>query len=62
MNGKRIHKSKFRKDKIKKMFESGELKYYDNFKTEHENMLENKIYRIYDCGTVKMKYEKNPLE
>lgn len=57
VNGKRIHKSHFRKDKIKKMFERGELKFYDSNKTEHENMIENKIYRIYDCGTMKVIYE-----
>ena len=57
INGKRIHKSHFRKDKIKKMFERGELEFYDSDKTEHENMIENKIYRIYDCGTMKVIYE-----
>ena len=57
VNGKRVHKSHFRKNKIKKMFERGELKFYDSNKTEHENMIENKIYRIYDCGTIKVIYE-----
>lgn len=57
VNGKRVHKSHFRKNKIKKMFERGELKFYDSNKTEHENMIENKIYRIYDCGTMKVIYE-----
>lgn len=57
VNGKRIHKSHFRKDKIKKMFESGELEFYDSNKTEHELMKENKIYRIYDCGTMKVIYK-----
>ena len=57
VNGRRVHKSHFRKDKIKKMFERGELKFYDSNKTEHENMIENKIYRIYDCGTIKVIYE-----
>ena len=57
VNGKRVHKSHFRKDKIKKMFERGELKFYDSNKTEHEIMKENKIYRIYDCGTIKVIYE-----
>ena len=57
VNGRRVHKSHFRKDKIKKMFERGELKFYDSNKTEHENMIENKIYRIYDCGTMKVIYE-----
>lgn len=57
VNGRRVHKSHFRKDKIKKMFERGELEFYDSDKTEHENMIENKIYRIYDCGTMKVIYE-----
>lgn len=57
VNGRRVHKSHFRKDKIKKMFEKGELKFYNSNKTEHENMIENKIYRIYDCGTMKVIYE-----
>ena len=57
VNGRRVHKSHFRKDKIKKMFERGELKFYNSNKTEHENMIENKIYRIYDCGTMKVIYE-----
>lgn len=57
VNGKRVHKSHFRKNKIKKMFERGELKFYNSNKTEHENMIENKIYRIYDCGTMKVIYE-----
>ena len=57
VNGRRVHKSYFRKNKIKKMFERGELKFYDSNKTEHENMIENKIYRIYDCGTMKVIYE-----
>ena len=57
MNGKRIHKSHFRKSKIKKMYEFGELKYFDENKSEHEIMLQNNIYRIYDCGTIKVVYE-----
>ena len=56
ISGKRIHKSYFRKNKIKKMYEKGLLKFYDENKSEHENMLENKIYRIYDCGTIKVQY------
>ena len=57
LNGKRIHKSHFRKNKLKKMYECGELKYFDENKTEHEIMLQNNIYRIYDCGTIKVIYE-----
>ena len=57
--GKKIHKSEFRKNRIKRMYEKGLLKFYDENKSEHENMLENKIYRIYDCGTIKVKYTLN---
>jgi len=57
VNGRRVHKSHFRKNKIKKMFERGELEFYDLDKTEHEIMKENKIYRIYDCGTMKVIYK-----
>ena len=56
VGGNRIHKSHFRKDKIKSMYDKGLLKFYDENKSEHENMLENKIYRIYDCGTIKVKW------
>ena len=56
INGKRIHKSYFRKDKIKKLYENKKLNYYDKSKSEHENMQKNKIYRIYDCGTLKLEY------
>jgi hypothetical protein len=57
LNGKRIHKSHFRKNKLKKMYECNELKYFNKNKTEHEIMLQNNIYRIYDCGTIKVVYE-----
>ena len=56
MNGRKIHKSHFRKNKIKNLYEKGELDFYDKTKTEHENMLNNHIYRIYDCGTIKVQY------
>lgn len=57
VNKKRIHKSYFRKDKIKKYFKNGLLKYYNANETEHELMKNNQIYRIYDCGTIKVIYE-----
>ena len=57
LNGKRIHKSHFRKNKLKKMYECGKLKCFDENKSEHEIMLQNNIYRIYDCGTIKVIYE-----
>ncbi len=31
---------------------------FDRNKTEHEIMLERKIYRIYDCGNLKYKYDR----
>jgi hypothetical protein len=46
INDERKHKSLFTKQKLEKQG-------YDiQNKTEHEIMLERKIYRIYDCGTV----------
>ena len=38
----RIHKSHFRKDKIKKLYENGIFKYYDENKSEFENMRNKK--------------------
>lgn len=58
VNEKRIHKSYFRKKKIKKLYENKKLEFYDENLSEHQNMLNNNIYRIYDCGTIKVVYEK----
>ena len=55
--GKRISPNHFDKENIKQLYELNELKFYDETKNEHENMLENKIYRIYDCGTFELIYE-----
>lgn len=52
-NNKRYPRYKFMKEKIKKMYQQGVLKYWDESKTEEENMLENEYGRIYDCGTIK---------
>ena len=46
INDKRKHKSLYTKEKIRKQGFSTENK------TAHEIMLERKIYRIYDCGTI----------
>lgn len=59
VENKKVHKSHFRRARIKKFYRQGYLKYYDENKTEHENMLDNHIYRIYDCGTIKVIYSKN---
>lgn len=43
----------FQKHKLK-----DKLTIYDDNLTEHENMLNNKYYRIYDCGNYKVKLQK----
>ena len=57
LNKKRFHKSGFRKDKLKRMLEKGKIKIYSDDMTESEICRQNGIYRIYDCGTVKMEYK-----
>ena len=47
---KRFHRFNFRKDKLVK-------EGYDKNKTEHEIMLDKKIYRIYDSGSLKYIYD-----
>jgi hypothetical protein len=55
INKERFHRFNFRKSKLK------EMGYNIEGKTEREVMLENKIYRIYDCGTITYSYKpKNP--
>lgn len=51
-----VHKSKFRKQALKKMFEQGKLRYYNENDTEEEIEHKNNLYRFYDCGTIKVKY------
>lgn len=53
----RVHKSHFRKDKIKRLYENNLFAYYDENESEHELMLKNEIFRIYDCGTIKVVYK-----
>ncbi len=57
MNNVKLHKSNFRKDKLKRMYENGKIKIYSDEMTESEICKSNNIYKIYDCGTVKVKYE-----
>jgi len=49
INGIRNYRFNYRKDILVKQG-------YDKMKTEHEIMLERKIYRIYDSGSLKFKY------
>ena len=50
----RIPYYNFMKEKIKKAYEKGELKYWDSEETEALNMYKNGYYRIYDCGTIQV--------
>jgi len=50
IDGIRQQRFNFRKDKLVK-------KGFDSSKTEHEIMLERKIYRIYDSGNLRFKYK-----
>lgn len=52
IKGKRYNRFNFRKDILVK---NG----FDANKSEHEIMLERGIYRIYDCGTMVFKWNKN---
>ena len=46
VNNKREHRIKYQKHKLIQMG-------YDKNKTADEIMLENNIYKIYDCGTIR---------
>jgi len=50
---KRFHKFNFRHNKLKKL-----LSHYDPNKSEHENCLNNNIFRIYDCGKYRFVFRK----
>jgi len=51
LNKHKLHRYNFRKDKLVK-------KGFDSNKTEHDIMLERKIFRIYDSGNLKFEYFK----
>lgn len=53
----RVHKSRFRKKTIRKYYNDGIFKYYSENESEHQNMLKNGVYRIYDCGLYKVEYK-----
>lgn len=56
VNGKREHKSRYRKARLKFLHDSSLLKYWNENDTEKSIMEKNGYYRIYDCGTVKVEY------
>lgn len=49
----RYNRVLFQKHKLK-----NKLEFYDENKTEFENMEDNGFYRIYDCGTIKVVWRK----
>lgn len=55
----KLYRREFSIKKYQKLrFEQGEQKYFDESKTEVQNMIDNKIPRIWNCGTIKVKYVK----
>ena len=52
-SGKRINRISTQKHKLPKLLEK-----FDPSLTELQNMNNNHYWRIYDCGTIKMKYFK----
>ena len=55
---KRYPRYMFMKNKIKNKYEKGELSYWNENETEEINMYKNQFGRLYDCGTIKVVYEK----
>ena len=53
---KRYPRYDFMKNKIKQKYIKGKLLYWNENETEEENMIKNKYGRIYDCGTIKVKF------
>lgn len=51
-HGKRLNRMNFQKKNLHKYFKDVDLS-----KSEHDICFENKVYRIYDCGTIKVLYE-----
>ena len=58
LNNTRYHRSNFRKDRLQKMYEKNQLKYFDENDTESNICFKNNIYKIYDCGIIKVVYNK----
>ena len=57
-HGQRFPRYNFMKNKIKKMYDMGELSYWNENETEELIMNKNQFGRLYDCGTIKVVYEK----
>ena len=57
-HGQRFPRYNFMKNKIKKMYDMGELSYWNENETEELIMNKNQFGKLYDCGTIKVVYEK----
>lgn len=57
-HGQRFPRYNFMKNKIKKMYDMGELSYWNENETEELIMNKNQFGRLYDCGTIKVVYHK----
>lgn len=57
-HGQRFPRYNFMKNKIKKMYNKGELSYWNENETEELIMNKNQFGKLYDCGTIKVVYEK----
>ncbi len=55
---KRIPRYMFMRDRIKALYERGELRYYNPEETEAVNMYKNDYYRIWNCGTIRVVWKK----
>ena len=55
---KRYPRYVFMRNKIRKKFEEGKLKYWNPDETEEINMYKNGYGRVWDCGTIKVLYQK----
>ncbi len=57
-HGQRFPRYNFMKNKIKKMYNMGELSYWNENETEELIMNKNQFGKLYDCGTIKVVYYK----
>ena len=57
-HGQRFPRYNFMKNKIKKMYDIGELSYWNENETEELIMNKNQFGKLYDCGTIKVVYYK----
>lgn len=57
-NEKRISRQVYMKKNIKKLYEGGQLKYFNPKETEEINMRKNGFGKIWNCGTFKVEWKE----